>query len=102
MRFNHDWYKIILEGDANSPIDSLSFDIGTIRFDNTGAVVDTVWGNQVTVKDSTWSSVNTLINNTVGTHYILFDPLINLLRINLDNHHGTLATRSASYTLQAK
>jgi len=102
MRFAHLWYKIILEGDANSPVDSLAARVGSIRFDNTGAVVDTVWGNQVALKDSTWSDVNTMINNTAGTHYFFFDPIINLLELRLLNLRSTVVTRSVSFSIQAR
>jgi len=102
FRFANYWYSIVFEGNANSPVDSVIITKGTLRFNDAGVLQDTVWGNQINWKDSTWTDVNTLINNTVGVHYTAFEPVVNLLKIEFLNAWANLNTRKLKYVLNYK
>ena len=101
--FSYEWYRIFVEGNANSPVDSFVVQAGTIRYnEKTKAAVDTIWGSFATVKDSAWGSINTMINNTVGKDFTLFNPAAQLLKFSLLNHRGGLVTRNVTITINAK
>lgn len=86
--------RLFIKGNANSPVDSLAAQLGSIRYTETGVPVDTIWGSYVAFKDSAWNTVNTLINNTVGKDFSLYVmPAIQLMKISIRNHRGTLPTR---------
>ncbi len=65
------------------------------------AVTDTVWGSQSMVKDSVWGDLNTMINNTVGKSFLLFDPVADLLRFTLLNYRAAIPTRNCRITIKA-
>ncbi len=100
-KFNNDWYRFFLKGNANSPVDSVYYQHGTINYDQAEVAVDTFWGSWGAVKDSSWTDINTMINNTVGKDFILFSPIHQLLRFAILNHRGSLPTRTIEVTLQA-
>ena len=100
-RFSKDWYRIIVDGNANSPVDSFYYQHGTVRYSQAGAPVDTMWGSWGAVKDSAWGDINTMINNSVGKDFLLFSPVHQLLRFTLLNHRGGLAGRNCVITIQA-
>ena len=101
MGIKYDWYSLILKGNANTTVDSLIITRGAIGYTEQKAAVDTVWGDQFTWKDSSWTAVNTVINNTVGVDYTAFEPLVHLLKIEYLNHWGTDSDRKTRYILQA-
>lgn len=101
MRINYAWFSIIFEGNANTTVDSVVVRKGAVRKNNQGVVQDTVWGNQISWKDSSWSTVNTLINNTVGTHYTAFEPVVHLLKMEFLNTWAGDSDRKLKYILQA-
>ena len=99
--FSNEWYRIFVKGNSNSPVDSIGIKAGAVRYTNSGVAVDTVWGSYSTLKDSSWSNANTIVNNTVGKDYTLFNPAIQLLKFSLLNHRGGLITRNVVITIQA-
>jgi len=101
MNFNHDNYQIIFEGASDSTADSSIATLGTVRYSDYGVPIDTIWGNQIGVKDSSGTVVNTMINNTIGTHYIFSLP-VQLLKIELINTVTPDDDRKVDYIIQAK
>ena len=102
MDFTHEWYKIFVEGNANSSVDTIGVTTGSIRYNQYGSPVDTVWGSAKTLKDSVWGSINLMINNATGKDYLIFDPAIQLLKFSLLNYREALLTRNVVITINAK
>ncbi len=100
-KFSKSWYRIFVEGDAYSEADSFYYQHGTIRYSQSGAAVDTMWGSWGTVKDSVWNDINVMINNVVGKDFLLFSPIHQLLRFTLLNHRGNEDERNVVITIQA-
>ena len=99
--FRYNWYRVLLEGNANSPVDSFYVQAGSVRYNELKVDVDTVWGSWLALKDSSWSDVNTMINNTVGKDYLIFAPMAQMLRFRLLNNRGNLVTRNVVITINA-
>jgi len=98
----HSWYRVFVEGNANSPVDSFVVQAGIVRHGGyQGAIQDTIWGSWMAVKDSVWGTINTMINNSVGKDFLLFTPMAHILKFTLLNHRGGLATRNCVITVQA-
>ena len=100
LRFNQMWMSIIIEGNSNSPVDSIAVRKGSLVFNDAGVAIDTVWGNQIDWKDSTWTDVNTLVNNSTGVHYTAFEPIVQFIKLEILNARANLPTRKLQYTLQ--
>jgi hypothetical protein len=100
--FTHEWYKIFVEGNANSTVDTIGVTTGSIRYNQYGSPVDTVWGSAKTLKDSVWNSINLIVNNATGKDFLIFDPAIQLLRFSLLNYREALLTRNVVITINAK
>ena len=105
--FSHDWYRFVVEGNSNSPVDSVKVQAGTIRYTQAGVAVDTMWGSWATLKDSVWNDINTIVNNSVGRDFLLFNPVVQLLKLSLLNewnvavYNGADVTRNVTITIQA-
>lgn len=99
--FANTWYRLFIKGNANSPVDSIYAQVGSIRYRESGQAVDTVWGSWSTVKDSVWESANTMVNNSVGKDFTLYVPAVQLLKLSLLNHRATLVTRNVVITINA-
>jgi len=99
--FANEWYRIFLEGNANTASDSVKIQAGSVRYNEAKTATDTVWGTYATLKDSAWTSVNTMINTTTGRDFTLFNPAVQLLKFSLMNHRATLTTRSVTITINA-
>jgi len=100
--FAHGWYRIFVEGNANSPVDSFIVQAGTVRYDESRDAQDTIWGSYCALKDSAWGDLNVMINNSVGKDFLMFVPMAQLLRFSLLNHRGGLVTRNSVITINAK
>ena len=100
-RFSHNWYKIIMEGNTNSPVDSVYMRSGSVRYNEAKVPVDTIWGSWIAIKDSAWGDINVMINNTVGKDFLVFSPVMQLWEFGLLNHRGGLVTRNVTLTVQA-
>ena len=99
VNFAYDWFRIFVAGNANDAVDSLILQAGAVRYTEGGAAVDTVWGSYSTVKDSVWESINTIVNNSAGKDFTLFNPAVQLLRFSLMNHRASLTTRNVIITV---
>ena len=99
---HYNWFKIFLDGNSNAQADSLYLHSGSFVWnEQKTAVTDTVWGSQSMVKDSVWGDLNTMINNTVGKSFLLFDPVTDLLRFTLLNYRAAIPTRNCRITIKA-
>ncbi len=101
VNFANSWYKIIVEGNANAQADSFAVQSGSVRYSQGGKAIDTVWGSWMAVKDSAWGDINTMINNTVGKDFLLFSPVVQLLKFTLLNYRAAIPTRNCVITIQA-
>ena len=99
--FSHNWYKIIVAGNANAQADSFVVQSGSVRYDQARDAQDTVWGSWMAVKDSAWTDINYMINNTVGKDFLLFSPVVQLLKFTLLNYRAAIPTRNCVITIQA-
>ena len=101
--FRFDAARIFINGNSNSPVDSLGVQLGGIRRNNAGVPIDTSWGSYISFKDSAWNITNTLINNTVGKDFSLYTmPVFELMKISVRNHRATLVTRKVDVLVQLK
>lgn len=102
FNFNPDAIKIYVKGNNNSPVDSIGVQFGYDVYNESGTVIETFYGSWTALKDSAWNTVNTIVNNTVGKDYSLFNfPTFSKVKLTLRNHRGTLATRKSQVTVQA-
>lgn len=93
--------RLFIKGNANSPVDSLGIKLGSIRYSENGVPIDTTWGSYIAFKDSAWNTVNTIVNNTVGKDFSLYTmPALQLMKISIRNHRGTLPTRKLDAIVQ--
>lgn len=102
LDFAYEWYRVFLEGNSNATADSIGIQAGTIRYNEYGVIVDTLWGSYSTLKDSTWGNVNVMINVSTGVDYTLYNPVVQLLKFSLLNDRAALPTRNVTLTLQAQ
>lgn len=100
--FTHEWYKVFVHGNANSSVDTIGVTTGSIVYNNNGSPLDTVWGSAKTLKDSIWNNVNLIINDATGKDFLIFDPVIQLLKFSLLNYRDALLTRNVVITINAK
>ncbi len=98
---HYNWFKIFLDGNSNAQADSLYLQSGSFVWSEVDTVADTVWGSWAALKDSAWTDTNIMINNTVGKHYLLFDPVSDLLRFTLLNYRAAIPTRNCRITIKA-
>lgn len=99
--FSKGSFRILLEGNANDPVDSLGIELGAYIRNSSGTVISAVYGSQISVKDSAWNTLQTLVNSSTGKDYSLYVlPPVELIKITLLNHRGTLATRKVSVIVQ--
>ena len=101
MKFAYNWYKIFVEGNANSPVDSFYFRTGSIRYTEAKVETDTVWGSWTPVQDSLFNSIHTMINNSVGKDFLVYTPVAQLVELVLLNTRADLDTRTLVFTIQA-
>lgn len=90
-------------GNPNSPVDSVYIKTGGKSILVAGVTPDdTIYGGNVTLKDSAGSIQNTIVNNSTGKRYWFFEPVIDVLEFGLLNHRGTLATREVTFVIKTK
>lgn len=93
--FNYNWVRVFIEGNANSPVDSLGVRFGAAN------KTDTLWGSWFsTMKDSAHNNCARIINNTVGKDYWFLTPAVQIVQFAILNHRGTLLTRELKLRLQ--
>lgn len=101
MNFSKGWIHLFIEGNATAQADSFYVQAGAVRYDEAKDAQDTIWGSYVAFKDSSWSDINILINNTVGKDFLMFRPVTQLLRFTLLNYRAAIPTRNLVITIQA-
>jgi len=101
VNYRADYFRIYLDANTNSPIDSIGIELGARVYTNTGVCTDTIWGSYIAVKDSALNTLNVLINNTTGKDYTLWNlPPIDLMKLSLLNYRNLLPTRKVRVTIQ--
>ena len=99
--FSNESYRIFLEGNANSPVDSLGIQVGSVRYNESGKGIDTTWGSYTGVKIAAGTIAIRMVNTATGVDFVLEEPAIQLLKISLLNHRGGLVTRRVPITINA-
>ena len=100
--FAHGWYRIFVAGNANAQADSFVVQAGTVRYDEARDPQDTIWGSWCALKDSAWSDLNVMVNNTVGKDFLMFVPMAQLLKFTLLNYRLAIPGRNCVITIDAK
>ena len=99
--YNVNAFRIYLDGNDNSPVDSLKIQLGGRIYDDNGVCVDTSWGSIISLKDSVWALNSTLINQSTGKDFSSYTmPPIDLIKITLLNYRAAVPTRKVTVTLQ--
>lgn len=107
LSFEVEWMKIFIEGNANSPVDSIVLKEGAIKYDNltkreVGGANPILWGSYTALKDSGLNTVNIMVNNTVGKSFTLWNPPVQAYKLYFSNHWGTLKTRNTTFSILLK
>lgn len=101
INFRTDYFRIYLDANANSAVDSIGIELGAKVYTSAGVCTDTTWGSYIGVKDSAWNTLNVLVNNTTGKDYSLFFmPPVDLMKLSLLNYRAALTTRNVRVTIQ--
>lgn len=83
LKFQYDWVYIVLYDSGATYDDSVLIKQGTIKYANK-IKSDTTWQN-IPVKDSTFTIVNTLVDDSAVHGYLVFTPAMDLMSIDLVN-----------------
>jgi len=94
-------YRIILAGNANSPVDSVALQLGSVRYSN-DTPIDTVWSTYTGVKVAAGTINVRMVNTSVGADFLLEDPCALLFKFKLMNNRATLRSRNVTLTINAK
>ena len=87
---------------VNSPVDSIKLSSGVILYNYQGVAKDTVWFDEVWMKDSSGTAVTRVVYSAYNSKsYLIMNPAIQLLKVELVNHRLTLPTRVANYVIVA-
>ena len=101
----YDWVYLLLEGNSNTTIDSITVEVGYIGHTSNRAKtrLDTIWTNNSALRDSAWGLVSlaTGVSAASNPGYLLMNPVPQLIRLSILNHRGTLVTRTVHYHLAA-
>ena len=106
LDFNMDYgnlAEVFIEGNSNSPVDTIVFRSGGKIYGNTTlAVSDTSWGSDTPLKDSTGTIINIIVNQSTGKHFFIYEPLLDLIEARLTNYRAEDPTRSVTITIKTK
>ena len=94
VNFVYESYRIFLEGNANSSVDSVAVQVGSVGYNESLAAVDTVWGSYTGVKIAAGTYNVRMVNTATGADFILADAPIQLLKFSLINYRAALLTRN--------
>ena len=94
VNFVYESYRIFLEGNANSSVDSVAVQVGSVGYNESLAAVDTVWGSYTGLKIAAGTYAVRMVNTTTGADFILADAPIQLLKFSLMNYRAALLTRN--------
>lgn len=102
INYRADYFRIFLDANANSPVDSIAIKLGARVYNNSGTCTDTTWSDVIAVKDSSMGTpIVTMVNSATGKSYSIWNlPPYDLMKIYLLNHRATLLTRNTRFTLQ--
>jgi len=94
VNFVYESYRIFLEGNANSSVDSVAVQVGSVGYNESLAAVDTVWGSYTGLKIAAGTYAVRMVNTATGADFILADAPIQLLKFSLMNYRAALLTRN--------
>lgn len=98
-----DMVEIWVLGNSNATGDSIRIRSGAKSYLVAGATPDdTVYGSAMALKDSAGNIQNTIVNNTVGKHYWIYEPLADVLRFELINYRAAVPTRSVTLVIKTR
>ena len=101
INFRCDMFRVYLDANSNSPVDSVGIELGARVYNTSNVCVDTTWGSYIAVKDSGWNTLNVLVNKSTGKDYSLyFMPPVDLMKFTLLNYRAAVPTRKVRVTLQ--
>lgn len=102
FNFNPSSVRIYVKGNANSSVDSIGVQFGFDVYNESGTLIETNYGSYTALKDSGWNTVSTIINNSVGKDYSVYQfPAYGKLKLSLLNYRAALLTRKVQITVQA-
>lgn len=102
FNFNPSAIKIYVKGNANSTVDTITAQLGYDVFNESDALIETNYGSITALKDSGWNTVNSMINNTVGKDFSVYNfPAFGKLKLSLANYRAAVPTRKVQITVQA-
>ena len=96
-----DFPVIFIDGNSNSPVDSVRVTFGVKVYNSSGAATDTTWGSTAVLKDSAFNVQATIVNNTVGKDYQVVRSAVQLMKFEILNYRGTATTRSIRLSILA-
>jgi len=97
-----DMVEIWVKGNSNVA-DSIGIRSGAKSILVAGATPsETIYGSFIALKDSVGNIQSTIVNNTVGKHYWVYEPLTDVLRFQLLNYRAAYPTRSVTLVIKTK
>ena len=97
-----DMVEIWVKGNSNVA-DSIGIRSGAKSILVAGATPsETIYGSFIALKDSVGNIQSTIVNNTVGKHYWVYEPLKDVLRFQLLNYRAAYPTRSVTLVIKTK
>jgi len=90
---------LTIDSCKDATLDSLRLTGGTQLFNWRGVVSDTLWGDELIIRDSSNTiRARAVASYTQGKNYVIF-PLPQIMSIELINYRAALPTRVVNYTL---
>lgn len=100
--FNPDAVRIYVKGNANNTVDSINVRLSAKVYNESGTLVETLWSNPVSLKDSAWNTVNLIVNKSTGKDYSIYQfSTFDSIKISLLNATSTIRERKVQITVQA-
>lgn len=95
----YEYAILTIDSSQDVTLDSLKISGGTIMYNYRGSAVDTLYGDESIIRDSSWTiRQRAVASYTGGKSYTIF-PLPQLIKIELINHRDTKPERWVNYTL---
>lgn len=87
LRFRYYWVSIIATDTGTTATDTVTINLGSEMFNESGAVVDTIWTTLVPLRDYSWTLVNSMIGNNTTKEYLIMTPTIQFIKLTMTNAH---------------
>jgi hypothetical protein len=99
MNFSYESYRIFLEGDANSPVDSVAVQVGSVIYNESKVAVDTVFSAYTALRIPAGTYDVRIVNTATGADVVLYSQPIQMIKISLMNYRGVLADRNVTVVI---